>query len=55
VHLMHCSARVRVGQRVMTGQVIALSGSTGYATYPHLHVGVYAPDGRNIPIVWTKS
>jgi murein DD-endopeptidase MepM/ murein hydrolase activator NlpD len=36
-HLQLESARVHIGQRVKAGQIIALSGDTGYASGPHLH------------------
>lgn len=36
-HLQLESARVQVGDRVRTGQVLALSGDTGYTNGPHLH------------------
>jgi murein DD-endopeptidase MepM/ murein hydrolase activator NlpD len=36
-HLKLESSRVHVGQHVQAGQVLALSGDTGYTTGPHLH------------------
>lgn len=45
----HLSAiDVSKGQSVSTGQVIGLSGMTGYATGPHIHFGVYATEGTQI-------
>ncbi|MDP1707414.1 MAG: peptidoglycan DD-metalloendopeptidase family protein [bacterium] len=42
------SIDVSKGQSVSTGQIIGLSGRTGYATGPHIHFGVYATDGTQI-------
>jgi len=39
---------VAEGQKVSTGDLLGYSGSSGYATGPHLHFGVYASDGVQI-------
>lgn len=43
-HLQKDGALVSVGDTVKQGQVIALSGKTGYAALPHLHFLVWKPD-----------
>lgn len=42
------SFAVSQGQAVVTGQVVGYSDTTGYATGPHLHFGVYASAGSEI-------
>ena len=47
-HLQYDGVLVEIGARVTAGQLIALSGNTGYSTLPHLHFGVYsALDGSH--------
>jgi murein DD-endopeptidase MepM/ murein hydrolase activator NlpD len=43
-HLQKDGALVSVGDTVKQGQVIALSGKTGYAALPHLHFLVWNSD-----------
>lgn len=40
LHLQKNTVRVRVGQKIRAGQQLALSGSTGFITGPHLHFHV---------------
>jgi len=45
-HLQKNGATVSVGDTVVTGQPIGLSGHTGYSALPHLHFYVYGFDSK---------
>ncbi len=52
---MHLSKfLVEVGQTVSKGELIALSGNTGFSSGPHLHWMVSVHDLRVDPLQWTK-
>lgn len=47
-HLREGGVHVRVGQRVRAGQVIGLSGNTGFTTGPHLHFVIQVNRGMRL-------
>jgi murein DD-endopeptidase MepM/ murein hydrolase activator NlpD len=47
--------RVSKGQSVDTGEIVGYSGSTGYATGPHLHFTVFASQGVQIQQLASKA
>ena len=49
------SVLVKEGDFIKKGQVIGKVGSTGIASGPHLHWGVYVLGKTVEPLVWTKS
>jgi murein DD-endopeptidase MepM/ murein hydrolase activator NlpD len=58
MHLMQRGARVKVGDHVQTGQLIAYSGNTGWSSAPHLHFMVMQTDADNyyaqsLPVLFT--
>jgi murein DD-endopeptidase MepM/ murein hydrolase activator NlpD len=47
-HLKHEGVLVNKGDSVSKGQLIGLSGNTGYTAFPHLHFWVYQRDDEGI-------
>jgi murein DD-endopeptidase MepM/ murein hydrolase activator NlpD len=47
-HLAPGSIEVAPGQKVRAGQILGLSGSTGFSTGPHLHFAIQANKGREL-------
>ena len=44
-HLIKNGVLINVGDTITKGQVIGLSGNTGYSAFPHLHFEVVGTDG----------
>jgi murein DD-endopeptidase MepM/ murein hydrolase activator NlpD len=51
MHLSKGSLKVKVGDRVAMGDVLAKSGNTGESTGPHLHFEIQ----RGAKYVWTAD
>jgi murein DD-endopeptidase MepM/ murein hydrolase activator NlpD len=58
-HLSKNGALVEVGDHIIAGQKIALSGNTGHTTMPHLHFAVYRAaewgNTQSIPVRFLSS
>jgi murein DD-endopeptidase MepM/ murein hydrolase activator NlpD len=54
-HLQKDGVLVKIGDRVQKGQLIGISGNTGYSAFPHLHFWVYRYDAQgNLQTIPTR-
>eukprot|EP01047_Picozoa_sp_COSAG01_P091472 COSAG01_NODE_23066_length_829_cov_34.987671_1_plen_75_part_00 len=51
VHIRTSSARVRVGESVVAGQVLCESGDVGFCPTPHVHLQVHESADPTAPTV----
>jgi murein DD-endopeptidase MepM/ murein hydrolase activator NlpD len=51
-HMISGSPTVSIGQSVAAGEMIGLTGDTGYTTAPHCHFEVWANGVRVPPLEW---